>query len=448
MIPTLVMTAVLLASGLAFASAFPARARHWSGLIGEAWLLGAGFATLVLLVLSMAGIGWSRSSFLIGLSIATAGALFYARGRSQTAIVRPSFGPANGIDVVTAILVGGHFRLATAAPPIESDYLLIWGVKARMFLAAGGIDWKFLEAPLNVTAHPDYPLLLPFLYDVQAIFHGSWPEAWTGFVTFAFGLAALLTVRNLLAEELSPLARSAATLILMPLLFAPYIGIAEGPLIAYATAGVLRVRRGVLTSSRTDVLLGATFLGFAAWCKNEGLALIFAVAVGLVLARAWRMLMLLWPALAIPLPWIVLHRLHGLRVDLAEGGAMGRLISRVADPWPIVTELLARTGMSGWFWLGVVVALLLGFRRLASEERFLFAVAAVQLCIFVGVYFTTPRDLNWHIVTSWDRVLRQMIPLIVLVALFPTASVIASLTRRIHATDPRTDRPPSGPGAA
>jgi MFS family permease len=254
-------------------------------------------------------------------------------------------------------------------------------------------------------------------------------------------------VRGLLADDLPPLARSAATLMLMPFLFSPFIGIAEGPLVAYATVGVLHVRRGLRQSSRGDVLLGAVLLGFAAWCKNEGLALVFSVAVGMALVRAWRMLPLLWPALAIPLPWILLHRMHGLRVDLAEGGALERLMPRLADPWPVIAGLLARTGMSEWFWLGIALALLLGLRRLAAEERFLLAVVALQVCIYVGVYFTTPRDLNWHIVTSWHRVLLQVMPLIV-IALFPTFSVIASLTRRGHATDPRTDRPPSGPGAA
>jgi hypothetical protein len=187
-------------------------------------------------------------------------------------------------------LSGGHFLLATAAPPVESDYLLIWGVKARMFLAAAGIDWSYLEAPLNGPSHPDYPLHLPLLYDVYALVHGSWPEAWTGFPTFAFGFAALLAVRGLLADELPKLARVVATLILMPLLFSPFIGIGEAPLIAYAAIGVLYVKRGVAQSSRHEIITGAVFLGLAAWSKNEGLSLIGAVVIGMIVARRFGLL--------------------------------------------------------------------------------------------------------------------------------------------------------------
>ncbi|HYC59573.1 MAG TPA: hypothetical protein VEK79_08400 [Thermoanaerobaculia bacterium] len=420
----LLTAALLIAVGIPIAFALPARARRWHGLLGEAYLLGAGAATFVLFLLSLTGIPWSRTTLVAGLFLVALLAALMASRRGAPRPTMPALSLANIVDGFTAALAGGHFLVATAAPPIESDYLLLWGVKARMFLAAGGIDWSYLEAPLNITAHPDYPLLLPFLYDTYAIIYGSWPEAWAGFVTFAFGLAGLLVLRNLLADEMPKLPRAIATLILMPVMFSPFIGIAEAPLITYATIGVLYVRRGIAKASRGEVVAGAVFLGLAAWSKNEGLALIFAVALGMIIARRYGLLPALLPAVAINLPWLVIHRLHGLRVDLAAGGTIERLAARLRDPLPIVEALIPRTGMPFIFWLGVTVAVAVGIRRMTADNRFLAVTTAVQFLIYAGVYFMTPRELTWHIDTSWERVLRQILPLIMLTAMLPTWSVI------------------------
>ena len=430
------LTALLLvAVGAPIALALPARSRQWYGLAGEAYLLGAGAATLLLFSLSGLGIPWTRASLAITLGALALIAAGLATRRGPVSLMTSKPGIANAIDVLTAALTGGHFLLATVAAPIENDYLLIWGVKARMFFATRGVDWAYLESPLNVPSHPDYPLHVPLLYDVQALVNGSWPEATAGFATFACGLAALVAVRGLLADEMSKLARALTTLILMPLLFSPYIGIAEGPLIAYATVGVLYVRRGVARDSHAEVVKGAVFLGLAAWTKNEGLSLIVVVAFALVVARKLRLLPALIPAGAIGLPWLVVHRMHGLTVDLAEGGAGERMLARLADPIPILSSLLGRTGMPLLFWSGIVLAVAIGFRKLAKEERFLAVATALQLLVYVAVYFMTPRDLSWHIETSWDRVLRQIMPLVTLTAIIPTAAVIGFLVRGNNAAD-------------
>ena len=436
MTSTLSTAALLIALGVPIAFALPARSRSWHGLIGEAYLLGAGAATFVLFALSLARIDWSRTTVGAGcVLVALVAVLVAIRGRAPRPEM-PQLGLANLVDIVTAALAGGHFLLATAAPPVESDYLLIWGVKARMFLAAAGIDWSYLEAPLNIPAHTDYPLLLPLLYDVYAIVHGAWPEAWAGFPTFAFGFAGLLVLRSLLAEEMPKLARAVTTLILVPVVFSPYIGLAEAPLIAYATIGVLYIKRGVAQASRGEIVTGAVFLGLAAWSKNEGLSLIGAVAVGMIVARRFRLLPWLFPAVAINVPWLILHRLHGLKVDLAAGGAIERLSARLSEPLPIVEALLPRTGMPALFWCGVAVAVAIGLRRMRADDRFLAVATAIQLLIYAGVYFMTPRDLMWHIDTSWARVLRQILPLIVLTAILPAFRVIRFRPENTNATDP------------
>jgi hypothetical protein len=437
MTSALLAALLLVLAGLPLALALPGGTRRVHALLGEAYLLGAGAVWLVLLALSLTGVGWSRLTLLVGL------ALLAAIAGAWLAISPPSNAEEGGliarhgwvglpsvVDLFTLLLLGGHALLATVAPPFENDYLLLWGVKARVFFAAHGIDWRFLETPLNVTTHPDYPLLVPFVYDVQAILHGAWIDQGLGLTTFLFGLAALLAIRGLLADELPKLARAIATAIVMPVVFSPYIGLAEGPLIAYATVGLLYVRRGIRDARRADVLRGALFLGLAASAKNEGLAFIGAVVLGMLAAKAFRLLPGLWPAIAIAVPWVVIHRLRGLTVDLAAEGIGTRLAGSLANAATVIRVLAAHPVGQPLFWAGAAVACALGVRRIAGRERFLTVAIAVQLLVLIGIYFITPRGLTWHVETSWDRVVRQLMPAVAVLAILAVYDVIASAAEK------------------
>jgi hypothetical protein len=380
---------------------------HLATVLGETYLIAMGAAALLLLALSIAGIPWSRGALLIGMLVLAVIALL----RTKASIYVPPLSWWNLVDLVTVALIAGYARLALAAPPLENDYLLIWGVKAKGFFFARAIDWSYLEAPLNIDSHPDYPLLSPFVFDVHALIAGGWNDRWLGIVNVMFGIAALLVVRGLLYDEVATPMRVIASAVLMPLVFSPYIGLAEGPLIAFALAGLLRIRRG-------DTIRGAVFLGFAAFTKNEGLALIAAVAVALMLAKRWRELPKLGPAIAIALPWHLLRSLHELpAVDLVQSGMVARLFARLADPSPILAAMKRHPVGSLWFWLGVVLACLIGFRDVIGRERFLTVAILVQLVFFVGAFFVSPKDLDWHVQWAWERIVRQMMPALALLAM-------------------------------
>lgn len=379
-------------------------------VLGDTYLLAMGAAALLLFAFSMCGIPWSRMVLLIGLAVITLIVLIAAKGAK---IYIPPLTWWNLIDLFTIALIAGYTRLALAAPPIENDYLLIWGVKGKEFFLARGIDWSWLEAPINITAHTDYPLLVPLVFDAHALIAGTWPDRWLGIVNVCFGIATLLVVRGLIADDLVQPWRAIATAILMPLVFSPYIGIAEGPLIAYALAGLLHIRRGA-------TLRGAVFLGLAAFTKNEGLALIVAVAIALVLARRFRELLQLLPAIAIPLPWLALRSMHELTNDLMVQGIFARLVEHVLHPQPILSAMARHPVGNLFFWGGIVVACALGWRRLLSAERFLTIAVIAQLLFLLGAYFISPREIEWHVQWSFERVIRQVMPAMALLAMFVT----------------------------
>jgi hypothetical protein len=366
--------------------------------LGESYLLGAALAAGVLFALSLLHVAWS-----VGAVVATAAAIsatvaWIARKRLR---VR-AFGGVSIIDAVTLLFVAGYARFATMAPTVEADFVTIWGIKAKEFWYAAGIDWRFLEHPFNEFAHVDYPLLVPLLFDWHALLAGAWPERWLGVVNVSFGVATLLVVRSFFDEELRERWLCAvATLALVPAALSPWIGLAEGPLVAYGTAGLLHIRRG-------NVARGAVYLGVAAMCKNEGLTLIVAAAGGLLVASGVRRLVQLWPAAAIAVPWLVIRSAHHLHGDLATGSAPARVVEHLAHLQPMFAAMVEYPLGKPVLWLGIVAALLIGARELGSRERFLAVTVLLQLLFFIGAYLVTPHDVTWHVRWSWERIVNQL----------------------------------------
>jgi hypothetical protein len=390
------MIAAIVTALLAVAAGLPFTRR-----IGEAYLLGIGIQAAILIVLP-----WSRP-IVIGAIILECGALAPLLLRRYKSGGKP---PHSILDLATLILIAGYARFATMAPPVEIDFICIWGLKAQKFFVAHGIDWNFLAQPFNAFAHADYPILVPLAYDFQAIVAGGWIDRWAGALNIGCGIAALLIIRS----ELKGWKGALAALILMPLVFSPYVGDAEGPLIAYSIAGVLGLRR------RENITRSAVFLGLAASCKNEGLTLIAAVAIAMLIAGVPRLIPKMWPAIAIPLPWLIVSRLHGLRSDLAESGLIERIVSHITNPAPMLQAMATYPPGHIIFWIGLVTALLIGIRRVVGDERFLASVIALQLLAFIAAYVITPHDVSWHVRWSWERLVLQVTALVTFLAIVVT----------------------------
>lgn len=414
MIAAVAASLLLVVAGWPIAAALDRRPAPLDRRIAEAYLLGAALAALVLFVHH----GWSRASLLVHLIVVAAACAVFARkalGVTRCAV--------HWVDLASAVLVAGYARFATIGPTAEYDFIGIWGVKAKEFWLAGGIDWKFLENPFNQFAHVDYPLLVPLVFDVHAVVAGAWPDRWLGVVNVGFGVATLLLLRAFLAEEAkNPLLRALATLACVGVAFAPWIGLAEGALVAYGTAGLLFVRRG-------EVSRGALYLGLAAMCKNEGLTLIVAAAVAMVIAANARKVARLWPAVAIVVPWLIVRSMHHLQTDLTTGGLGGRVVEHLANLRPMFEAMLRYPVGRPLLWLAIAAAIVIGAREVGGRERFLAAAIALQLLFFVAAYVITPHDVEWHVRWSWERIVDQL-------AAAATFLALVIVLRRIDKPEP------------
>ena len=91
-------------------------------------------------------------------------------------------------------------------------------------------------------------------------------------------------------------------------------------------------------------------LGFAANCKNEGVALLGAVVLALVVVRGAgggivSRITRLWPAYLLAAPWMLIRAAHALPTDLVSGDALTRIIDRLGQAGPIL-RLLSRGSSS------------------------------------------------------------------------------------------------------
>jgi hypothetical protein len=410
------MTAVLIAIlsmiviGLPIALAVDRSARG-PLLLGIALLYGSGWIFLALLALAILHVQWTIVSVTIAALLPLA--LFFLPRHS--ALGTRHFKP-HWLDIPTLVSMIGFAFFATAAPLWEWDFWAIWGMKARVFLERGGIDWRFLESPWNTYVHPDYPLLVPLNFDFVALINGGWSDRWLGLMSVAWAVALLLIVRGLAARESTVVPSALITLAIAGLAASRYPGLAEGPVIAYGAAGVLFMRRALQFDDSAAWRHGALLLGLAANVKNEGLALLVAVAVALLLVRP-RAILRLWPSLALAAPWLILRATHTLPTDIVGGSAMSRLLARLPNGGMILLYL-ARHLYEPWFWITVLAGVMILPLSLRRREAFVLLATGIQLAFYIGSYFVTPRDLRWHVATSWSRLTDQIaIPITVAVFL-------------------------------
>lgn len=429
----LVAVAILTTAVLGIPLVIAADARARGGILaGMSFLYGSALVYASLFVLSLIGVPWSAANATALALVVAAGCWVFVRVRSRRGrspapgshestalpIDQPTTDEqksrsglrAHPIDILTAWIVGGFTLFATLAPVWFWDFWAIWGLKARVFVEARGIDWRFLESRWNDFAHPDYPLLVPLNYAWAALLSGGWSDRWLGFYTVAFGVALLLIVRHLAAEEIRPFAAATITVAATAFALTSSIGLAEGAIVAFGGAGLLMVRRSLLTGEALSMRHAAILLGCAACSKNEGISLVVAVAIALAFV-APRRILALWPSLAIVAPWTIVRTIRGLTTDVVAGSWSSRAAARLPQLSSIAGQL-ARTFADRLIWAllaAAIVALAFGRRPALRRERFVLLAVAIQVLFFCAVYLGSPwKDLALHIATSWPRLIRQV----------------------------------------
>jgi hypothetical protein len=377
--------------------------------IGQATLLIAGAAAALLLFLP-----WNPWAVALGL-LAVAG-IVWACLQPRTADRGPRTATSIAINCITGILVLLH-AIYAMRPGLwdwtdwlitRRDYFFIWGFKARLFFVEHGIPWSFLRTLPNDFSHPDYPLLVPLLFDVPSVLTSRFDPRFFALIDTILGAALLVIAYRCLRDEFTSNEAALGTLALSGSALLPWVGFADGPLVAFAGSAALLIRR-YLRGHAATLAVAVTLLSFAAMTKNEGMAFFVAVCIA-----APPLIRKLWPAAAVIAVWLIVRAALHLPTDVFAGP----LLPRIAHNVSMLPRAFANVPVyQPWVWIAALVAIALAPAANLRRERFLLTVVALQLCFYLGAYAMTPHDVFGHVNGSWERISSHVTILIAFVGL-------------------------------
>lgn len=319
------------------------------------------------------------------------------------------------------------------------DAWAIWNLDARLIYGSGS-QWLHSLPVAASGAHPDYPLLVPSNVAVGWLIAGSnstrFPFIFS--LLFMLSLLGLIFSSIFIARDFGQGALAATLVASLPGL--AYLGASQYADIELAyfflAVGILLYLHRV-KSQPVLLILAGFFSGLAGWTKNEGQMFILVsllVCLFLSLRDKKNHLPSFLAGLLFPLLAIILFKTlmppSDLFVDKARSVQQLFDISR----YQLILSYIGKQILSfgGWpvsFFLTLLlyslVVRLRPFR--ATREHWLpFSLFLLQAIGYFVIYLITPYDLTWHLITSLERLMFHILPLMIfgLFNLLPTPTEI------------------------
>lgn len=326
-------------------------------------------------------------------------------------------------------------------PHGQGDAVAIWNLHAR-FIFRGGSEWANAFRNELIWSHPDYPLLIPLSVA------RCW--AYAGETQLAPALIALLftfgTV-GLVVSSASILRTRTQGYLAGLVLLEPYIFFRAGtyeyadtPLgfFLLATLVLFCLKDRAPGSGSGLLVLAGMMAGFAAWAKNEGLLFVVAVIAARFIAvsatkgvkTCAREMRYFGAGVAPALLCVTYFKLRSAPTnDLVAGQGWHSTVERLHDfsRYGVILKAFANqfTGFRKWYlhpaYMLLIYPCFVGLKTQSRERTTLLTMSVCLGLMLTGyffVYVTTPRDLEWHLRFSLDRLLIQLWPSLVLLYFF------------------------------
>ena len=325
-----------------------------------------------------------------------------------------------------------------AWPHGEWDAWAIWNQHARFLFRGGGSDaWRgyFMLG----WSQPDYPLMLPAAVARVWAYAGHESTFGPALIAMIFGVGSVTLVVSALDGRR---AWVAGALLVGASAYLVHVAsqYADIPMAFFIVAALAVAYGDALRESRIAPLVAGATIALAAWTKNEGL--VFAVVMVLVasvvaLQRLFagrlqqsERAQLLW-VIAGSAPVVIAIAWFKLTLappsDLGAGMASAVFTTRLTDfdRHMTVATLMGQHILRWSTRLSMTVLPVVGLAALwmsgrSERARAMVAVLGLMLLSFYVVYVLTPYDIVWHITTSFDRLLVQLWPALVLAVFIKT----------------------------
>lgn len=373
--------------------------------IAIAGAAGAMITAVVMAMLSLLHIEWSRTALVLILGTIAAVSWRRATANRQR--------PTAHWSLVFILLT--CYGLLTARET-AGDLHFFWGPKAIGFFRAGGIDPTFLANKINPNA--DYPPLVPLLYAwSHTLAHQfSWWGALLTTALFLFGTIAI--VRGCSGDA------DGALLVAATLAFTFAIGFAAGgadpPLVFFEALTLAALT--FIDDERGRDILAALGLAGAAWTKIEGATFVVAIVIAvLVMHRSVkRALIIAAPALILLAGWLAFLVFNGL--VFGYGGAKMGIHLAVLPKTLLLTAKAGLYELYGLPWLVPIALLAMGRARRAALPLIV-AVLTIGAAIFFYIHVPDPA---WWIAASAPRVLLTPLTALLIAAIAANREVAAA----------------------
>jgi len=329
-------------------------------------------------------------------------------------------------------------QMAIALPVGDWDAWAIWNLRAK-FLAGPAGAWRFALSPL-ASAHPDYPLLLSGFVARTWRAGGNMdpivPPV-TSLLFFGILLAFLVSAVALVRGTASGLLAGLVTLCTTSLLVWAPAQYADIPLAVYYLGAIALLFVDAVRappSGHWPLFWAGLCTSFAAWTKNEGIVFLAIVGIVFCALSLWRRAGQTFSGA----PWLLAGMVPGVLLmvwfkfflapaadPLARQGASGLLGVLVLNRYAEIasgffTNLLnLGSGVTHPLILLAVLAILMG-RQVEERFRLTSIIAATALALvflsYCAVLLVTPYGVAWQAQRSFDRLLLQVWPSVLLVS--------------------------------
>jgi hypothetical protein len=298
------------------------------------------------------------------------------------------------------------------------DAWCFWNLHAKYM--AGGIDtWQNIF--LNTFAvHSDYPLMMPGINGFVMQLLGQ-----KSYALFPFLLAFSTTVFIPSLIYFETIRKNLLVALVTLLLFAlsrSYLGncvsqYADTILGFFFLCAVVCVKYG--SETPRYIALTTACLGCCMWTKNEGVVL-SAVFVIFNLRTLFSRKNFMYAVMGVALPLVALaifkiryapqnDLVGGLNASvfhqLLEGSRYKQILSHFADE---IKNNFTSVGIA----FGLYLALCAFEKKLPDAQ---FVMLTCCLCAYIMIYVLSNQELGWHLATSQERLIHQVMPAMVYV---------------------------------
>ncbi len=331
--------------------------------------------------------------------------------------------------VATVVFVLSLYGTAILLDPLKDwDARSIWFFHSKMIWSAESINMSAgWNNPLLQFSHVDYPKLIPVLAAQLSYVLGYWNEYMPKFSLLLILIPAIFWVFSFNSRSLSFL----CLVLVFPFGLKNHLlsGSMDGYVALYSAISMLLAGRYFKHRRLLDLMSGIGCLLLISNFKNEGILIaligMFSILATGILAPSFSWIDLKkvfsWPLMGwlamIASPCIIwsffYKRQWGLMNDLQLGTAESllRIMNRLSDGVSlqfILKKTLFHDESAVWLALTAFIVCMI-FLVVSRRHMISWIPASVTAIVYYGciimIYLMTPKDLNWHLSTSVQRVM-------------------------------------------